>query len=112
MNFLELIMKRIHQIEEQCMQTASSPNKLHPKSARSVLDRTKANTTVEQEVYAELLNELVKKVNENQNYVPNNNVETEFTEPIANIIWVSQNVPKNKQFISGLDKILAHNLHL
>ena len=77
-----------------------------------MIDQTKTSKTVEQEAYAELFEELMKKSGENVGYVPNPEIETEFTKPIASIIWVGQNIPKNKQFLSGLDKLLARDLQL
>lgn len=41
---------------------------------------------------------------ERETFEPNSEIETEFTKPLENILWISQNIPKNKMFLSGLEK--------
>ena len=92
--------------------TPGQKNQLHPKSVRRVLDSTEANKTVEQVKYMELFEEYMKKVKENKTYTPNPDTVTEFSEPLEKIFWISENIPKNKRFLQGLNNMMEHDITL
>ena len=80
---------------------------------QKVLDSVdKSNKSKEQRLYVSLLENMINQSQANKTFEPKHDIKTEFTVPIADLKYLSEEVWNQKRFTEGFKKHLDHDIKL